>query len=69
MEKVKETKGAQKDGRLEVFQEPRKVILLIENSSASRGFLRLTLMKALPQAVVREAEDGAQVLSEITATP
>jgi CheY-like chemotaxis protein len=59
---AKQTMESQKDRRLEVFQEPRKVILLIENSST----LRVTIMKALPQAVVREAEDGARVLSEIT---
>ena len=69
MEKVRQTLGGKNGGLDGKPALPRKMVLLIEDSAALRGFLRLTLMKALPEAVVREAGDGAQVLSEITHNP
>ncbi|HVM31573.1 MAG TPA: response regulator [bacterium] len=63
MEKTRENL---KEGGRESSPLSRKIILLIGNSAPLRGFLRLTLMGALPEVVVREAQDDAQVLSELT---
>ena len=69
MENVKEMMGNQKDSRLGAGPFGRKIVLLIEPFVDLRDFLKLTLLRALPQAFVREAVEGAQVLSELTHNP
>src|ERR1700722_5648102 len=69
MEKIKKMMRSKKDNALGLGLSPRKIILLIENSTDLRDFLKLTLLRALPQAFVREAVEDAQVLSELTHNP
>jgi CheY-like chemotaxis protein len=61
--------GSEKEGRQGAGSSVRKIVLLIEPSEDLRDFLKLTLLRALPQAFVREAVEGAQVLSELTHNP
>jgi two-component system, chemotaxis family, chemotaxis protein CheY len=69
MEKIKKMMGSKKADALGLDPSPRKIILLIENSTDLRDFLKLTLLRALPRAFVREAVEGGQVLSELTHNP
>src|SRR5581483_11092393 len=42
-----------------------KHVLLIEDSPTIRNYVRRTLEKALPNCVIREAEDGREAISEM----